>query len=92
MENTIRKLTVNNFVPLVGENRKPTGQLMPLNLVVGVEHSIFLESENITVKRRICAIERTENAYLIYLEEGSERQLWKRIPKTNECVEEYKID
>ena len=92
MENVIRKLTINNSIPFLTEEHRHTGILMPTILIVGVEHTIYLEAEGIKEKRKICEIRKTEKHFLIYLENGAESQLWKKIPITNDCVEEFKID
>lgn len=92
MENVIRKLTVNNSIPFINEEGQHTGILLPLILIVGVMHTIYLESENLRVKRRICEIVKTQDHFLIYLENESESQLWKKIPITKDCTEEFKID
>lgn len=90
--NSIRKLTLLEAIPHKNEKLELTGVLLPLNLVVGVDHTIYLEGENKPLKRRICLIQETENNYNVYLESGTERQLWKKIPKNRNVIIEYAID
>lgn len=91
--NSIRKLTLLEAIPYIDEaTKKLTGVLLPLNLIVGVEHTIYLEGENKPLKRRICLIQETENGYNVYLESGTERQLWKKIPKNKNVIIEFAID
>ena len=90
--NSIRKLTLLEAIPHKNERLEMTGALLPLNLVVGVDHTIYLEGENKPLKRKICLIQETENGYNIYLENGSERQLWKKMPKNKNTIIEYSID
>lgn len=88
MENEIRKVSVARAITIEDEN----GNLVEksLNLIVGIEHTIYIDSER--VKRRICNIEETEKHVLIYLEDGSASQLWKKLPKNDQTSIEYKID
>lgn len=90
--NSIRKLTLLEAIPYKNEKLEMTGVLLPLNLVVGVDHTIYLEGENKPLKRRICLIQETENNYNVYLESGTERQLWKKIPKNRNVIIEFAID
>ena len=91
--NKIRKITVLDAIPFVDkETRELTGVLLPLNLIVGVDHTIYIENEPRPLKRRICEIEETQKGYNVYLENGTESQLWKKIPKSNKVIVEYVID
>ena len=91
--NSIRKITLLEAIPFVEEEtRKLTGVLLPLNLILGVEHTIYIEGEPRPLKRKICSIEEVEFAYNVYLEDKADSQLWKRIPKNNNVVVEYVID
>lgn len=87
-ENEIRKVSVARAILI--ENEDGTTTEKSLNLIVGVEHTIYIDSQKI--KRRICNIEETKNHVLIYLEDGSASQLWKKLPKNDQTSIEYKID
>jgi hypothetical protein len=89
--NLIRRLVVPNAIPFKNEDGVYTGQLLPLNLVVGAEHTILLRDEKNKVRREICEIEDCIEFFLIYLENGPERQLWKKIFR-NGFILEYDID
>jgi len=91
--NQIRKITVLEVIPFVDKSTgELTGVLLPLNLIVGVDHTIYIESEPRPLKRRICQIEETQKGYNVYLENGTESQLWKSIPKSNKVIVEFVID
>jgi len=89
--NSIRKLVVPNAIPFKNEEGVYTGQLLPLNLVVGAEHTILLRDEKSKVKREIFEIEEYQDFFLVYLENGSEKQLWKKVFR-NGFILEYDID
>jgi hypothetical protein len=91
--NKIRKITVLEVISFMNkETGELTGALLPLNLIVGVDHTIYIESEPRPLKRRICQIEETKKGYNVYLENGTESQLWKYIPKSNKVIIEFVID
>lgn len=89
--NSIRRLVVPNAIPFKNEDEAYTGQLLPLNLTVGAEHTILLRNEKIKVKREICEIEDYQEYFLVYLESGAEKQLWKKV-FTNGFILEFDID
>jgi hypothetical protein len=90
MENTVRKVTVSRAVQVPDNNGGYTER--PLNLIVGVEHTIWLDDIGTKVKRKISHIAETEKYLLVYLGDGSESQLWKKLPKNNDTIIEYTID
>lgn len=92
MPNKIRKVTIINFVPHRDEQGIATGILLPLNLIVGVEHSLMLDGDSIRQKRKIHSIEEAENYYLVYVQEETTSQLWQKLPKNNQTYIEYAID
>jgi len=88
MENEIRKVSVAKAILI--ENEDGTSVEKSLNLIVGVEHTIYIEGKKI--KRRICNIEETEKHLLIYLEDDSASQLWKKLPKNDQTSIDYNND
>ena len=91
--NSIRKISVLEAIPFVDKTSgELTGALLPLNLIVGVEHTIYIENEPRPLKRRICQIVEAKKGYNVYLENGTESQLWKNIPKSNKVIVEFVID
>jgi len=89
--NSIRKLVVPNAIPFKNEDGVYTGQLLPLNLVVGAEHTILLRDEKNKVRREICEIEDCQEYFLVYLENEAEKQLWKKVFR-NGFILEFDID
>lgn len=92
MSDKIRKITIINFVPHRDERGIATGILLPLNLIVGVEHSLPLDGDNIREKKKIHSIEEGESYYLVYVQEDTASQLWQKLPKNNQTYIEYAID
>lgn len=92
MSDKIRKITVLDFVPHRDEKGIPSGALLPLNLIVGVDHSLILEGETVREKRKIYSIEEAQDHFLVYIEYKTESQLWQKLPKNNKTYIEYTID
>jgi hypothetical protein len=92
MSEKIRKITVLEHIPHRNENQTPSGALLPLNLIVGAEHNLIVEGEDARQKIKIHSIEETENYYLVYIENGTDSQLWQKLPKNNKTYVEYAIE
>jgi len=89
--NSIRKITILGAIPFINkETKELTGELLPLNLIVGVEHTIYIEGNPKPLKRKICEITAIKDGFMVYLENGTESQLWKKI--VGNKITEYKID
>lgn len=90
MHNKIRKIVIADCMPYTNEDGKLTGVLLPMNLVVGAEHTIIIDTEK--VKRKITSIELVENMFQVWLANGEEVQLWIEQPKNDKVKIEYYID
>ncbi len=89
--NSVRKITILEVIPFKDEKTGAlTGVLLPLNLIVGVDHTIYIEGEPRPLKRKICEILEIKDGFKVYLENGSESQLWKKI--VGNKITEYVID
>lgn len=92
MSNKIRKLILLEAIPFKNEQGQLTGALLPLSLIVGVEHSIIIDENTRPIKRKICEISETKKGYDVFLENDQESQLWKKIPKNQNVIIEFSID
>ena len=88
MPNVIRKISVARAIAM----EQNDGSIIEksLNLIVGVEHTIYIDGGR--VKRKICSIEETKKHLFVYLENESESQLWQKLPKNDQTSIEYTID
>lgn len=88
MPNVIRKISVARAIAM----EQNDGSIIEksLNLIVGVEHNIYIDGRR--VKRKICSIEETKKHLFVYLENESESQLWQKLPKNDQTKIEYTID
>lgn len=89
MHNKIRKIVIADCIPHTNDGVM-TGNLLPMNLVVGTEHTIVIDSEK--VKRKITSIVLVKDVYQVWLANGSEVQLWIEQPKNDKVKVEYYID
>jgi len=92
MSEKIRKITVLEYIPHRNENQTPSGALLPLNLIVGAEHTLIVDEEEAKQKVKIHRVEETQNHYLVYIEIGTDSQLWQKLPKNNKTYVEYAIE
>ena len=92
MSNTIRKITVLGYIPHRNENQTPSGALLPLNLIVGAEHTLIVDGEEAKQKIKIHSVEETEKYYLVNIQNGTESQLWQKLPKNDKTYVEYAIE
>ena len=90
MSNKIRKIVISDCIPHTDDDRKLTGILLPMNLVVGAEHTIIIDTEK--VKRKITSINLIDNVFQVWLSNGTETQLWIEQPKNDKVKIEYCID
>lgn len=88
MRNLIRKLTVIDGIEGVDKDGNPFKT--SLNLVVGVQHTIYIENQK--ERRPICEIEQTEDSYIIYVANGEIKSLWQEIPKSKKTLIEYYVE
>lgn len=92
MSNTIRKITVLEYIPHRNENQTPSGALLPLNLIVGAEHTLMFDGEETKQKVKIHSIEETEKYYFVNIAIGTDSQLWQKLPKNDKTYIEYAIE
>lgn len=90
MQNKIRKIVISDCIPYTNEDRQLTGILLPMNFIVGVEHTIIIDNEK--VRRKISSIVLSGNDFQVWLENGVETQLWIEQPKNDKVRVEYDID